>query len=164
MVQLSHLYMSTEDHSLTLRTLVGKVISLLFNTLSRSVMAFLPRSKCLLILWLQSLSAVILETKKIKSLTISIVSHLFFIKWWDQMTWTSFFGRWVLSQLFHSSFIFIKRFFSSCSLSAIRVLSSAYLRLLVFFLTILIPACASSSLWFIFHFAISHDVLCIEVK
>ena len=53
---------------------VGKVISLLFNTLSRFVIAFLPRSKCLLISWLQSPSAVILELKKIKSVTVSIVS------------------------------------------------------------------------------------------
>ena len=61
MVQLSRLYMTTEDHSLTVRTFVGKVMSLLFNTLSRFVMAFLPRSKYLLISWLQSPSAVILE-------------------------------------------------------------------------------------------------------
>ena len=53
---------------------VGKVMSLLFNILSRFVIAFLPRSKCLLILWLQSPSAVILEPKKIKSVTVSIVS------------------------------------------------------------------------------------------
>ena len=55
-------------------TFVGKVMSLLFNMLSRMVIAFLPRSKHLLILWLQSLSAVILEPKKIKSFTVSIVS------------------------------------------------------------------------------------------
>ena len=53
---------------------VAKVMSLLFNTLSKLVIAFLPRSKLLLISWLQSLSAVILETKKIKSVTVSIVS------------------------------------------------------------------------------------------
>ena len=60
--------------ALTRQTLVSKVMSLLFNTLSRFVMAFLPRDKCLLILWLQSPSAVILELKKIKSVTVSIVS------------------------------------------------------------------------------------------
>ena len=60
--------------ALTIQTFVGKVMSLLFNTLSRFVIAFLPRSKCLLILWLWSPSAVILEPKKIKSVTISIVS------------------------------------------------------------------------------------------
>ena len=60
--------------ALTRQAFVGKVISLLFNMLSRLVIAFLPRSKHLLILWLQSPSAVILEPKKIKSLTVSIVS------------------------------------------------------------------------------------------
>ena len=55
--------------ALTLWTFVGKVMSLLFNTLSRFVIVFLPRSKCLLILWLQSLSEVILESKNIKSVT-----------------------------------------------------------------------------------------------
>ena len=64
----------------TIQTFVGKVILLLFNTLSRFVVAFLPRSKRLLISWLQSPSAVILEPKKIKSVTISIVSHLFAMK------------------------------------------------------------------------------------
>ena len=73
MVQISHFYRTTEDHSLIVRTFVGKVISLLFNTLSSFVMDFLPRSKYLLISWLQSLSAMILEPKKIKSLTVSIV-------------------------------------------------------------------------------------------
>ena len=53
---------------------VGKVMSLLFNMLSRSVIAFIPRSKCLLIPWLQSPSAVILEPKKIKSVIVSVVS------------------------------------------------------------------------------------------
>ena len=75
MVQLSHLYMTTgKSITLTMQTSVGKVMSLLFNMLSRFVMAFLPRSKCLLISWLQSPSAVILEPEKIKSLTVSIVS------------------------------------------------------------------------------------------
>ena len=60
--------------ALTLQTFVGKVMSLLFNMLSRFVITFLPRSKRLLILWLQSSSAVILEPKKKKSLTVSIVS------------------------------------------------------------------------------------------
>ena len=59
---------------LTRRTFVDKVISLLFNMLSRLVITFLPRSKCLLISWLQSPSAVILETRKIKSDTVSTVS------------------------------------------------------------------------------------------
>ena len=75
MAQLSHLYMTTgETIALTRWTFVGKVMSLLFNMLSTLVTAFLPRSKCLLISWLQSPSAVILEPKKIKSATVSIVS------------------------------------------------------------------------------------------
>ena len=74
-VQLSHPYMTTgKTIALTRRTVIGKVMSLLFNMLSRLVIAFLPRSKYLLISWLQSPSAVILEPKKIKSLTVSIVS------------------------------------------------------------------------------------------
>ena len=60
--------------ALTRWTFVSKVMSLLFNTLSRFVIAFLPRSKCLLISWLQTPSAVILEPKKIKSVTVSVVS------------------------------------------------------------------------------------------
>ena len=75
MVQLSHPYMTTgKTVALTRQTFVGKVMSLLFNKLSRSVITFLPRSKHLLISWLQSPSAVILEPKKIKSVTVSIVS------------------------------------------------------------------------------------------
>ena len=60
--------------AVTRQTFVGKVMSLLFNMLSRLVITFLPRSKCLLISWLQSPSAVILESKKIKSVTVSTVS------------------------------------------------------------------------------------------
>ena len=60
--------------ALTRQTFVGKVMSLLFNMLSRLVKTFLPRNKCLLISWLKSLSAVILESKKIKSVIVSIVS------------------------------------------------------------------------------------------
>ena len=85
-VHLSHPYMTTgKTIPLTRRTFDGKVMSLLFNMLSRFVIAFLPRSKCLLISWLQSPSAVILELQKIKSVTISIASHLFAMKGWDQM-------------------------------------------------------------------------------
>ena len=74
-VQVSHPYMTTgKTIALTKWTFVSKVMSLLFNTLSRLVMVFLPRSKCLLISWLQSPSAVILEPPKIKSATVSTVS------------------------------------------------------------------------------------------
>ena len=74
-VQLSHPYM-TEEKTITLTrwTFVNKAMSLLFNVLPRFAIAFLTRSKCLLISWLQSPSAVILEPKKIKSVTVSIVS------------------------------------------------------------------------------------------
>ena len=74
-VQLSHPYMTTgKTIAFTIWTFVGKVMSLLLNMLSRLVIAFLPRSKCLLISWLQSPSAVILEPKKKKSATVSIAS------------------------------------------------------------------------------------------
>ena len=77
-VQLSHPYMTTgKTVALTRQTFVDKVMSLLFNMLSRLVIAFLPRSKCLLILWMQSPSAVILEPQKIKSDTVSpSISHV----------------------------------------------------------------------------------------
>ena len=74
-VQLLHPYMTTgKNIALKRRTFVGKVMSLLFNVLFRLVITFLPRSKCLLISWLQSLSALILEPPKIKSATVSTVS------------------------------------------------------------------------------------------
>ena len=75
MVHLSHLYMTTGKSIALIRwTFASKVMTLIFNMLSGLVIAFLPRSKHLLISWLQSPSAVILETKKIKSVTVSIVS------------------------------------------------------------------------------------------
>ena len=68
------------------------------------------------------------------------------MKWWDRMPWSSFSECWALSQLFHSPLsLFIKRLFSSSLLSARRVVSSAFLRLLIFFPSVLTPACASSS-------------------
>ena len=72
--QLSHPYITSgKTIALTRQTFVGKVMSLLFNTLSRLVITFLPRSKCLLISWLQLPSTVILELRKIKSVTVSII-------------------------------------------------------------------------------------------
>ena len=83
-VQLSHPYMTTRKTiALTTQTFVGKVISLLFNMLSGLVIAFLPRSKRLLISWLQSPSAVILEPKKIKSFTVSIHCFPVYLPWSD---------------------------------------------------------------------------------
>ena len=131
--------------ALTSWTFVGKVMSLLFNMLSRLVIAFLSRSRHLLISWLQSPSAVILEPPKIKFVTISIVSWSICqeVMGPDAMI---HFECWILRQIFPLySFTFTKRLFSSSSLSAIRVLSFLYLRLLIFLLAVLIPACASSS-------------------
>ena len=143
-VQLSHPYMTTgKTIALTRCTFVDKVMSLLFNMLPRLVMSFLPRSKRLLISWLQPPSAVILESPQIKSLTVSSSICLEVMEP-DAMI----FVFWMLSfkpTFSLSSFTFIKRLFSSSSLSAIKVVSSAYLRLLIIFLAILIPACASSS-------------------
>ena len=87
MVQLSHPYMTTgKTIALTTWTFVGKVMSLLLNMLSRLVITFLPRSKCILISWLQSPSVVISEPKKIKSATVLFLlfPHLFAMKWWDR--------------------------------------------------------------------------------
>ena len=102
-VQLSHPYMTTgKTIALTRWTFVGKVMSLLFNMLPRLVIAFLPRSKCLLISWLQSPSAVILEPPKMKSFTVFIISPSICheVMWLDAMILV--FWMQALSQLFHS--------------------------------------------------------------
>ena len=146
MVQLLHLYMTTgKKHSFDYTDFVSKVMSP-FNMLSRLAIAFLPRSKHLLISHLQSQSAVILEPKKIKSVTVSIVSPSLCHEVMELDAMILVF--WMLS--FESafslySFTFIKRLFRFSVLSAIRVVSSAYLRLLIFLLAILIPACVSSN-------------------
>ena len=121
-------------------------MSLFFNMLCRLVITFLPRSKRLLISWLQSPSAVILEPKKIKSVTVYIVSPSICheLMGLDAMI----FIFWMLNfkpVFSFSSFTFTKRPFSCSLLSAVRVGSYVYLRLLIFLLAILIPACASSS-------------------
>ena len=103
MVQLSHPYVTTgKTVALTRWTFVGKVMSLIFNMLSRFVIAFLPRSKHLLISWLQSPSAVILEPKKIKSVTVSTVSPSICHKVMGLDAMILVFWIWVFSQLFHS--------------------------------------------------------------
>ena len=103
MVKFSHLYMTTRKTiTLTIQTFVNKVVSLFFNALSRFDIAFLPRNKHLLILWLQAPSTVILEPPKIKSVTFPLFPHLFAMKWWDWMPWSLFFECWLLTQLFHS--------------------------------------------------------------
>ena len=135
-VQLSHPYVATgKTIALTRWTFVGRVMSLLFNMLSRLVITFLPKSKHLLISWLQSSSTMILEHKKIKSATVSIVSPSICheVMGLDAMILVF----WMLSfKLTFSlySFTFIKRLISSSLLPAIRVVSSAQLRLLIFLL------------------------------
>ena len=142
MAQLSHPYVTTwKTIALTRWTFFCKVMSLLFNMLSRLVISFLPRSKHLLISWLQSPSAVIFKPKKMNSATVSTsICHEGMGP--DAMISVS----WMLSfkPAFLLSFSLIKRLFSS-SISAVRVVSSAYLMLLIFLPTILIPAYASSS-------------------
>ena len=144
--------------ALTMWTFLGKVMSLLLNMLSSLVLAFLPRSKHLLISWLQSPSAVILEPPKIKSATVSTVSPSIRheVMGLDAMILVF----WMLSfkpTFLLSSFTFIKRLFCSSLFSAIRWchcisevidISSGNL---------------DSSLCF-FQPRILHDVLCIEVK
>ena len=133
--------------ALTTRTFVGKVISLLFNMLSRFVIALLPRSKHLLIPWLQSLSIVILDLKKLKSVTASTFSSSLCLEVMGPDAMILVFECWISSQLFHSPLLSpSSRDSSSSSLSAIRVVSSAFLRLLIFLPAILIPAWDSSSL------------------
>ena len=118
---------------------------LLFNILSRFVIAFLPRSNHLLISWLLSTSAVILEPKKRKSVSTSTLSPFIYqeVMGLDAMilVFLIFSFKLVLSL---SSFTLIKRLFSSSSFSAIRVISSTYLRLLVLPPPILISFCNSS--------------------
>jgi len=147
MVQLSHQYTTTgKTTALTRWTFVSKVLSLHFNKLSMFVMDFLPRTKHLLILWLQSPSAVIWEPRKIKSVTVSIVSPFICHEVMGPDAMILVFWTLGFKPTFSlSSFTFIKRRFSSSSLSIIRVMSSAYLRLLIFLRAILIPACAPSS-------------------
>jgi len=114
--------------ALTRRTFVDKVLFLLFNMLSMLFITFLPRSKCLLISWLQSLSAVILEAKKIKSVTFSIVSTSICHEVMGPEAMILVFWMLSFKTVFSlSSFTFIKRLFNSSSLSAIRKVSSAYL-------------------------------------
>ena len=95
-----HTWLLAKRVALTIGTFSGKAMSSVFNTMSRFVIAFLPRSKRLLISWLQSPSTVILEPKRIKSVTASTFALLF--TRWDRMPWSQFSDCWVLSQFFHS--------------------------------------------------------------
>ena len=150
MIQISHPYMTTgKTISFDYTDLCWQSNVQIFNMLSKFAIAFLPRSKCLLSSWLQSLCAVILEPKKIKSVPVSIVSPSICheVMGLDAVI----FIFWMLSFkpiLSLSSFTFIKRLFSSSSISATRMVSFACLRLLIFLLAILISVCASPSLAF----------------
>ena len=130
MVQLSHPYMTTgKTIALTRLTFVGKVIFLLFIKLSSLVITFLPRCKGLLISWLQSPFAVILEPSKIKSATVSTVSPSIYHEVMVPDAMVLIF--WMLSfkpTFSLSSFTFIKGLFHSSSLSVIKVGPSEYLR------------------------------------
>ena len=129
MAQLSHSYMTTgKTIALSRGTFVGKVMSLLFNMLSRFVIAFLPRSKRLLISWLQPPSTVILEPKKIKSVTVSIVSPSICHEVMGLDTMILVFWMLSFKSTFSlSSFIFIKRllkfFFTFCYKGAVICIS-----------------------------------------
>ena len=134
--------------ALTIRNFGGKEISLLFNMLSMLVITFFPRSQRLLISWQQSPSAVILEPRKIKSATVSAVSPSICheVMGPDAMilllSMLSFKANFSLSSFTHQEAL-------SSSLSAMRVVLSANLRLLIFLLPILTTAFASSSLAFL---------------
>ena len=159
MVQLSHPYITTwKTIALTRQTFVGKVMSLFFNMLSRMVIALLPRSKCLLISWLHSPSAVILEPKKINCHCF----HYFPIYLpWSNGTGChnlSFFECWVLSQLFRShlplSSIGSQFLLTFCHKGGVICISEVI---------DISPSNLDSSLCFI-QPSSSHDVLCLEVK
>ena len=144
-VQLSHPYMTTgKTIALTRQTFVGKVMSLRFNMLSRLVITFLPRSKCLLISWLQSPSAVILEPLKINPDTVSTVSPSFYHEVMGPDAMILVF--WMLS--FKPTFSLLFHFHQEAlCLSSLSALGWCHLHILLIFLqAILIPAWASSSL------------------
>ena len=146
MVQLSHPFMTTgKTIALTIWTFVGKVMSLIFNMLSRLVTVSHPRSKYLLISWLQSPSAVILESKKIKSVTVSIVFPCICHEVIGPYVKILVFWMLSFKPAFHPSLSLSSRGSLDPSHPAIRLVSSAYLRLLIFLLAIFISACASSS-------------------
>ena len=152
-VQLSHPYMTIgKAIALTTWTFVGKLMSLFFNMLSRFVIAFLPRNKRLAISWLRSLSAGILEPKKIIYLTVSIVSpSVCYVLMGPNTTILVF---WMLSfkpAFSLSSFTFIKRLFTFCHKGDIICISGV---------TDISLFNLDSSLCFIQH-GISHDVFCI---
>ena len=153
MVQLSHLYMTTgKTIALTKRNFASKVMPLLFNMLSRLVIAFLPRSKLLLISWLQSPTVVILEPLKIKSVTVSIVSSSICHEVVGLDAMILVFRMLSFQPAFSFSFFtFNKRFFSSSSLHKEGVICISEV-------IDISPGSLDSSLCFI-QPGMSHDVL-----
>ena len=148
--QLSHPYMTTgKTIALTRWTFVGKLMSLLFNMLFRFVLAFLPRNKCLLISWLRLQSTVILEPKKIKSVTaLTFSPSICHGMMGSDLMSSGFFNAELQASFFTLLFHPHQEALSSPSHPAIGGASSAYLRLLLFLPAMLIPACDSSSLAF----------------
>ena len=154
-IQLSHPYMTTgKSIALNRWTFVGKVMSLFFNMLSSLVIAFLSRSKHVLISWLKSPSAVILEPKQIKSVTISTfsLSICHEVMGLDAMIFV--FSMLSFKPAFTPSlFTLIKKLFSSSSLSAIKVVLFAYMKFVDISSSNLIPVFASSSPAFCFMYS-----------
>ena len=152
-----------KTRALTIRTFVSKVMSLLLNSLSRLVIAFLPRNKlfsfhgcshCLQWFW---------SPRKWSLSLFPLFPHLFAMKWWDWMPWSYIFECWVVSQLFHSPLSLSSRgsLVPLCFLWKGGVIC-IYFSLLIFHPAIMIPACASSMCFY--QPSVSHDILCIEVK
>jgi len=159
--QLSHPYMTIgKTIALTRRTFVGKVMSLLFNMLSRLVITFLPRSKHLLISSAYDAVIICSDFGAPQNKGFHCFYCLPIYLPWSDGTGSLFSECWALSQLSHSPLSLSSRGYLVLSLSAVRVVSSAYLRLLIFLPAILIPACVSFSpdeLWM----NSLHDVHCI---
>ena len=156
MVQLSHPYMTTgKAIALTRLTFVGKVMSLLFSMPSRFVVAFLPRSKRLLISWLQSPSAVILEPKKIKSHTVSTVYPSISHEVMGPEAMILIFWMLSFKPTFHSPLSLSSRgfldCFTLCHKGGVICISSVI---------DICPSNLDSSLCFL-QLRVSHDVLCI---
>ena len=144
MDQLSHPYMTTGKIIALIWTFVGKVMSLLFNTLTTFVIALPPRGKHLIFM---AAVAVCAQPNKIKSVSTSTFSLSFCYELMRLDVMILVFWMLNFKPLFSFSFfILTNSLFSSSSFSAIRMVSSAYLRLLVFLLAILIPTCDSSNL------------------
>ena len=162
-VQLSQAYVTTgKSISLTIQTFVSRITSLLFNTLSRCVIPFLPRSNHLLISWLKSPSTVILEPKRRKSITTSSFSPsichevmgldaiIYFFLIFLIYSFKSVLSPPHLPSLGSS---LVPLFFKLEWYHLIRVVSSTYLRLLMFLPPVLIPVCNSSSLAFFMRYS-----------